>query len=422
MKNIISKVSLLTLLVYSAASQAIDIDDSAQVHGFVSQGYVYSPENPYAGKNSLDGSFDFREIGLNGSWEATDKLRFAGQLLSRKKDEAADGSILVDFLLADYLAYSDSKSSFGVRIGRIKNPLGFYNAVRDIPSSRPGINVPSSVYFDSFRDVVLATDGLSLYGSFALDTGDLNWNVYAGNREMSGMVMEHYVLGKNVQGKFDNAEIKGLNLTYSLNTEQPLTFGFSLLHVKAKMNNTKSPLVAQQEYGYALFSGSNPTYELSTNYANYVTGASVDSVLALASVQYGYQNWLFTAEYLNVFNNIDVEVLGKNTSIKPVSEGFYLQAEWFATRKIHALARYEELYLVDKNKMAADPNRPNNPYHSYSKGLTFGLKWLINPNLTLAGEVTSNEGNAWLPVFDGEENYTMKKYWNTYSMQLTYQF
>ncbi|WP_460188208.1 hypothetical protein [Thiomicrorhabdus hydrogeniphila] len=413
MRNIIQKLSLLTLLLHSVIAQAIDVGSAGVVHGFVSQGYVYSPENPYAGTASKDGSFDFREIGINGSWEENEKLRFAGQLLSRTKDESADGSLQVDFLLADYLVYSNDKINFGIRAGRIKNPVGFYNAVRDIPSSRPGIDVPNSVYFDSFRDVILATDGVSLYGSYATESGDLNWNVFAGNRDIESSVMEHYLFGENVQGKVKHAELQGFNITYNLNTQNPLTFGLSAIHVKAKMNGAKSTSAAIQDYVATSGQGS---------YADYATGGGIDSIFALASVQYGYNDWLFTAEYLNVFNSIDVEVIGQNNNSQPTTEGLYFQTEWFASRHIHALARYEELYLSDINKLSIDSTRPNNPYHNYSKGLTFGLKWLINNNLTLAGEVSSNEGTAWLPVFDGEENIAMKKYWKTYSMQLTYQF
>jgi len=425
MKNTIYKRSflVLALFTYAGMAQAIDVGSSGQVHGFVSQSYVYSPENPYAGTASKDGSFDFREIGINGSWEENEKLRFAGQLLSRKQDQAADGSLAVDFLLADYLVYSNTTTSFGLRAGRIKNPIGFYNSVRDIPSSRPGIDVPNSIYFDSFRDIVLATDGVSLYGSHATDSGDFNWNVFAGNRDVGSSVMEHYLFGENVQGKVKNAELQGFNITYNLNTQNPLTFGLSAIHIKAKMTGAKSVAAAQQTLGTALAGGSTQEYELFNNYADYATGANIDSIFALASVQYGYKDWLFTAEYLNLFNNIDIEVLGNNINTNPVSEGMYFQTEWFANRYIHALARYEELYLIDgKHKDKADPQRLKNPYHNYGKGLTFGLKWLINNNLTLAGEVSANEGTAWLPVFDGEEDIEMKKYWNTYSLQLTYQF
>ena len=444
MKKLIKNLTLFLLLALTGNSYAIDINDSAQIHGFVSQGYLYSADNEYAGSKSGEGSFDFREIGINGFWEASPKLRFAGQVLSRKVGEASDGSLKVDFLLADYLIHSDDKSNFGVRIGRIKTPLGLYNAVRDIPSSRPGISVPNSIYFDSFRDALIATDGLNLYGSFSPEIGVFSWDMSVGKRDLEGPTIEYYMFGEPVEGKFKHVELQGLKLAFKPNVEHDLNFGLSFLHVNIPMEDAQSAAAAQTAlfstpsvgaaYGAVLLGGDPAILgaaiqtEMTANYTKYLTGSNIDSLYALFSVQYGHDDWLWTAEYLNIYNDIQIDILnpqsGGSTSniARPVTEGFYLQGEWFATPSIHGMLRYEELYLVSDDRNGSDSSRPYDTYHGFGRGLTLGAKWLIDPYWTLSGQISHNEGTAWIPVYEGIEEVVLKKDWNTYALQLTYQF
>ncbi|WP_051640773.1 hypothetical protein [Thiomicrorhabdus sp. Milos-T2] len=416
MKTIIQKMTLPLLLSISIHAYSLDISDSVQLHGFVSQGYMLSPDNPFSGTKAEDGSFEFRELGLNASWEATPKLRFAGQVLSRTMDEASDGSLKVDFLLADYLAYSNATTSFGVRVGRIKSALGLYNSTRDIPSSRPGISVPNAIYFDAFRDPLLATDGINLYGSHISELGLFSFNAYAGGRELEGLSMENYLLGKDVEGEVKNVELKIFQLTFKPESEHDLNFGLSFLQVNTKLSGAQSVTKAKTQSVLDSLAGTP------FDYRNYITGGALDSLFVIASAQYGYQDWLFTAEYLNIFSDITNEVLGNEVINDPVSEAFSIQAEWFTTPQIQTLIRYEELYLVNNNRSYSTVARPTDIYSGYGRGLTLGAKWLFDENWTLRGEMTVNDGTAWIPIYDGIGDVELKEHWNTYGLQLTYQF
>jgi hypothetical protein len=50
-------------------------DHDVQVHGFVSQGFVYTNTNNWLTMNSNQGSAAFTDFGLNASASLTDKLR-----------------------------------------------------------------------------------------------------------------------------------------------------------------------------------------------------------------------------------------------------------------------------------------------------------------------------------------------------------
>ncbi|WEJ62291.1 hypothetical protein [Thiomicrorhabdus lithotrophica] len=420
MNNVAKLFVILWSVLVSNQLHAITINDSAELHGFVSQSYVYSPDNPYAGTDAENGSLNFREVGLNGFWEFDSHFRVAGQVLSRKVDEASDGAVKIDFLLADYLVVSDAAATFGVRFGRIKNQFGIYNTSRDIPNSRPGITVPSAVYFESLRDIALTSDGVDLYGSFSSDVGLFSWDAYAGRRDIDGPAIEHYLVGTDVEGQFDEVTSKGLKLNFIPNSSHDLNFGLSVLHILTELKDAQSTLDAQTAAFIA--NPANPFAAITNNFRPYLTGIELDALYALASVQYGYKDWLFTAEYLNIFVDMDLEIAGSPDNVSVTSEGFYLQAEWFANESIQTMIRYNQLYLIDNDRQGIRNATVNNPYHGYGTGVTFGIKWLIDSDWTLAGQVSLNEGTVWLPVYEGIEQEALQENWNAYGLQLSYKF
>ena len=78
-------------------------------------------------------------------------LQFSVQGLSRTAGEGSPGNIRLDYGFIDYTFSNQENSQFGIRLGRMKNPLGFYNDTRDVPFTRPSILLPQSIYFDRTR-------------------------------------------------------------------------------------------------------------------------------------------------------------------------------------------------------------------------------------------------------------------------------
>jgi hypothetical protein len=95
-------------------------------------------------------------------------------LLSHGRSENSKGGIRIDYGFVDYTAISTESMDFGIRLGRTKNPLGFYNDTRDVPFTRPSILLPQSIYFDRTRNLGLASDGAQVYGESRNSWGDLN--------------------------------------------------------------------------------------------------------------------------------------------------------------------------------------------------------------------------------------------------------
>ncbi|WP_323751089.1 hypothetical protein [Marinobacter sp.] len=408
-----TKELLVLALLISPQANAIELNNTTQIHGFLSQAAVYSPDNPYAGTDADNGSVKFREIGLNGYSELTPDFRLAGQILSRQRDESDDGDVRVDFLLADYLVWSDHSSSFGLRAGRVKNTIGFYNSIRDIPSARPGYNVPDSIYFDAFRDSLLSTDGINLYGTALLDNNQLTWELTAGRKDVKSEDFEYFAFGYPVRkGEADDAPIYLLNVNFVpdiLNND--LRLGISLVDTEIELENTQSVAEAQM----ALMTA--PPGDALTNPHLYVTGAKIEALYATFSAQYNYKNWIFTSEYLHLNAKFMGEFAGMPANNRQKSHGYYFQVEWLSTPNTTWLARYEEL---DLGTNGSEINY--NPHRDYGKGWTVGGRWMFADNWSITGQASFNEGTAWLPSYRGIEEKQLQKYWNYYVLSLSYQF
>jgi hypothetical protein len=153
------------------AAQAVEY----QVHGYAAQGYVYSDDNNIFGESS-DGSSDYYEGGLSASLQATPNLLFAAQGAIRDAGISDDGALRLDYALVDYRFLSDVDSSAGVRAGKVKTPLGFFNETRDVVFTRPSILLPG-VYSDNQnqRSLIFTGPGAQLFGNQVLGRHELSF-------------------------------------------------------------------------------------------------------------------------------------------------------------------------------------------------------------------------------------------------------
>src|SRR6266478_6108293 len=130
-----------------------------QVHGFISQGFLYTTDNNYLA-NSSRGSFEFTELGLNFSLQPMDRLSLGLQIFSHDLGPIGDYRATLDWYSVDY----HWQDWLGIRAGRVKLPFGLYNDSSDIDAARTAILLPQSIYPAQNRDFLLAQTGFELYG------------------------------------------------------------------------------------------------------------------------------------------------------------------------------------------------------------------------------------------------------------------
>src|SRR3569832_1240775 len=160
MNKLLSSLSVAVIAgaVCITPSQAEDVE----IHGFASQGYIKSSNgNQYPVSDSADGSFNFNDFGINFSKQLSPELNVSRQLFAQSRCNLGKDVVTVDWAYGDY-RYQDW---LGVRVGKVKIPLGHYNESRDIDALRNPILLPQGLYSDYFRDVTNSVLGLGIYGT-----------------------------------------------------------------------------------------------------------------------------------------------------------------------------------------------------------------------------------------------------------------
>jgi hypothetical protein len=158
-------------------------DRTVQVHGFVSQGFVYTNDNNWLTMDTSQGSGAMTDFAVNLSTHITDRLEVGAQGYDRNLGQLGQYHPSLDWAVADYRF----RSWFGVRGGKVKTILGLYNDTQDLDFLRAFALLPQSVYPTDLRDAVIAHLGGDVYGNISLKhrLGDLSYTAYAGHRSDS---------------------------------------------------------------------------------------------------------------------------------------------------------------------------------------------------------------------------------------------
>lgn len=158
-------LALAGLITFGAVQDAVAQDVS--VHGFASQGYLRSSTNNFLGGNTEDGSAEYQEFAFNISSQIQDDLRVGVQFFARDLGPLGNNEIELDWAFGDY----HWQDELGFRAGRFKMPYGFYNETADFDAARTSILMPTGVYDQRFRDLLVAVNGLQTYGHVNLFQG-----------------------------------------------------------------------------------------------------------------------------------------------------------------------------------------------------------------------------------------------------------
>ena len=156
---------------------------TVQVHGFFSQGYVYTDGNNWLTMNTNDGSGAMTDMGLNMSSQLTDKLWVGAQVYDRNLGQLGQWHPSLDWAVVDYRF----ANWLGIRAGKVKTTLGLYNDSQDLDFLHVFALLPQSIYSTDVRDTTIAHAGGDIYGNFSLRhrLGDISYTVYAGHRSDS---------------------------------------------------------------------------------------------------------------------------------------------------------------------------------------------------------------------------------------------
>ena len=217
MKRLLAGAILLVLGMIPAEAQSLD-DLNIQIHGYATQGFLYTTNNNIFTTNSSNGSPAWTEAVLNVSSQPTPKLRIAIQARYFLLGNYGN-SITLDYAAADY----KFNEKFGVRFGKVKTPSGLFNEIQDIDPSYLWSLLPQSIYPITSRNSQLAHYGGVLYGTFNLgpNVGKLEYRGWTGERSYSSD--DGVLLPSREQGLIFPNGISGPLFGGALHWKTPLT-------------------------------------------------------------------------------------------------------------------------------------------------------------------------------------------------------
>ncbi len=397
-------VAALGLLSLPAAGLDLGLPDTVQVHGFGSLAYINTSANRFFG-SSEDGSWDFYELGLNGSWRPRSDLLFAAQLTSREAGKTDNGNVRLDYGFVDYSLVSDADKLWGLRVGRIVNPLGFYNETRDVAYTRPSIFLPQGVYFDINRNLSLSADGVHLYGENRAEWGDLQLQVGVVRPRTDDPGFQQFFTAGVLPGKMDG-ETSGVGrLLYERNG------GELRLAVSGGVFNGK------YNPGSPFFDHRAGTFQFTP---------------VVLSAQYNAERWSLTSEYAR--RRVKFDDFGPSLpDSDSTGESWYLQGTYRITPKWEAMVRYDTLvWDLDDRSGKRWQGATGLPAHSrYAQDWTAGLRWDVTSQFMLRVEYHRIHGTGWLsavdnpglsPLANPAQRSDLKRNWNMFAVQAAFRF
>ncbi|MBK1722469.1 hypothetical protein [Thiocystis violacea] len=374
-----------------------DLPDGVQIHGFASQGYILTTGNNFFGETIDGGAFDFRELGLNGSWRITPTVQVSLQALSRNAGETDDGALRLDYGFIDYGFFTSADDRWGLRLGRILNPFGFYNDTRDVAFIRPSILLPQSIYFDVNRNLSLSSDGAQLYAERQSEIGNLTLQLALALPRVEDPDFERAIFFvQPAPGRLAPEPSWMGRLAYESDSG-----GLRLMLSGGQVN-----------VGYDPGGSDDP----------YLAGGFQFDVLIL-SAQYNARRWDLTAEYALRSNRFrDYGPLLPDTSY--VGESYYLQAAYRFAPQWETVVRYDRLYWDredrDGSAFAALTGLP--AHRRFAKDLMVGLRWDVTPSFMLRTEFHYIDGTGWLSELENPVPSATERYWTLFAVLGSYRF
>ncbi len=171
-------VLLLLLLSLGSVRLAAQSLEDVQIHGFATQGFLYSSHNNYLTMSSSSGSLQWSEGAISLNDPLSGNLRVGMQLHMYQMGQIGGPNVLIDWASGDYKV----SDQIGFRAGKVKIPMGLYNDSQDVDALFLWVLLPQSIYPVDNRDFDLALLGGEAYGEQTLATrgGMVQYGAYYG--------------------------------------------------------------------------------------------------------------------------------------------------------------------------------------------------------------------------------------------------
>lgn len=410
MKEIVKFIIVgLIFSAFSATAHCMELM-GADIHGFLSQGYLQSSNYNYHGKTT-DGSFEFNEIGVNFVEELFGDLLVGLQLFSRDFGKMDNNEITLDWAYADYRL----RDWLGIRVGKLKIPQGLYNETRDVDSLRTWIFLPTSVYAETTRTYNLAMYAAGIYGNLNLgNLGRVSYQLLGGTQE----------LDKNDSRLVYNMRAETVNYTAVDMKELTVDWRYA---VSLMWDTPAEGLRISATYNEAQISG-GATVTI-PEFGTFNAASDYNSVrYSVGSIEYVWQDLLLVAEYiLSQFDRDDSNDAGiamLSGNVKQDRDGWYAGAAYRLFDWLEIGGYYSELY----NNMDDRSGENYNPAHrAWLKDICLTTRFDITEYFSFKLEGHNLNGTTGLYPVDnlpeGDQQWWDEgESWNMFAAKVTFTF
>jgi len=373
--------------VAAMPSAAADLfGDRLHINGFASQAFLRSSGNDYLVEDSTDGSFQLTEFGLAVNAKINDKLRLGGQLLARDFGLEGNYGARLDWAFGEYRPHE----VVGLRIGKIKLPIGLYNEERDLDILRPMAFLPQGVYDELMREFIIAGVGATAFGNVSLgDRGDVDYIAFVGRIDVSD------------ETTFVRLQKPYLSGAAMATFGAPVTdYDFHSDTIVAARIVYNTPLSGLRVgVSYADLSGRFELGAFGTPYSDVLAGTGIPGT----STGGFPGTWVVSSEYLSERLDLRAELKRFRTEASTfgvATEGGETEA-WYVmgTFRIPTVEQLSLTAVYDHFVRYTDREHdPEAGQHNHKKDVGIGLRWDVRPGIALKAEYHDVKGAA--SVFD----------------------
>tara|TARA_R110001592_G_scaffold319188_1_gene596644 strand:+ start:677 stop:1972 length:1296 start_codon:yes stop_codon:yes gene_type:complete len=377
--------------------------DDINWHGFLSQNFVATDENDFLGSSS-NGSFKSNEAALNASWRANESLQFSLQGLYKQIGNAKPKGTRIDYAIVDWRALDTFSHGAGVRLGRLKNPYGFFNETRDVAATNMSILLAESIYIDYLSQLFHSSDGAGFYSHNESNYGTYSFNVQVGRPILNDQITSTLVGNPNTEGDISN-ELGGFARLAFEDGAGLWRAALSFIHFEGDF----SP------------AASDPAY---------LTEGTITIEQLLLSLELNLDKWQFVTE-IQRRNTEAKNITIFNPEIFEKGLGYYFQVAYSVSPAWKVYLRRDEMFRNkgDKNGKqyladikAINPFTETQAHEAFAKDTTLGFRYSPSFEWSYAMEVHQIDGTGWLPNIENPDIAGQKRYWNMFLAQVAYRF
>jgi hypothetical protein len=424
-RTVVLEVLLALALWSGKAAHAYDIA-SVSIHGFVSPGYVKSTDNDFLGLPTKNGTFAFSDVGLTFSTEPVEKLRIGVQLLARDFGEEGNFDVTLDWAVGDYRW----KDWLGIRAGKVKNPVGFYNRERDLDMLRTSIFLPQSIYTENMRDFMNAYLGGELYGVVPVASwGDFEYELFGGTIDADNA---HILRDFITQNTLEYMPVEALITLSDLAVEVKYILG-GVLRWNTPLDGLRvggSFFRSESEMEGTLLASVLPVPDVPMLQYTIQYPVSVKYTVKYAgilSAEYTLGNLILAAEYF--YQKSDIEVTPPQglpdapdlSGLKQTMEGFYVQARYRLFDRFE-FGTYYSVYHPDAEdrdgSSLAARGKPD--YYAWLRDWALSFRWDIKPFWLVKLEGHLMDGAALIEVPANPRD--AERHWGLFAFKTTFYF